>query len=259
MEYVQKCCFKGGNGILVYRTAEGLPREEAMPLSSKMEDLLRLALGKRRELAEANGIQPDQLQEYVATEEQCKRLINEWKHDVDSWMNAGLREHYHKLVADGKKQDAHSFAHSRFSKYCFQISGCKFLLYKLIQLPIVHAAGGAGADAITRLLEDFQIHKTTKTYQEAVAISQNRQKGEKRLSTQLWWAKYYLNQGQRLSSLVEDGQVMFEALRWENQWLVQQFEAGKLHMDVSDLKHRRHAPYRGTFIEATDAEAIGDP
>ena len=82
------------------------------------------------------------------------------------------------------------------STFLFQLSGCKFLLHKLIELPIIaqipsNSVERPVATVLMELLNSYEKHKTTSQYQEAVRRSQHHQKFQKRLSHECWWAQYH--------------------------------------------------------------------
>ena len=59
---------------------------------------------------------------------------------------------------------------------------------------------------------DYETHKTTKKYQDAVRQAREHQEGEHRLSHKLWWAQHNYAQGEKLSDMVGDGDVNFDDL-----------------------------------------------
>ena len=96
----------------------------------------------------------------------------------------------------GRKQQAHQLAKSAFSTFLFRQSGCKFLLHKLIELPIIsqipsNSVEPLVATVLMELLNSYEKHKTTSQYLEAVRRSQQHQKFQKRLSHEIWWAQYH--------------------------------------------------------------------
>ena len=117
------------------------------------------------------------------------------------------------LIDRGQKQAAHQLARSRFSTLLFQLSGCKFLLHKLIQLPLVHAISHSSAarpadpsciGGLMDLIKAYEEHKTTLEYKEAVQLPQEHQESQRRLSHKLWWAQYNYTKGKSLSAQVKD-------------------------------------------------------
>ena len=214
-----------------------------------MEDLLTIALTKRKELGQAAGIDLHQLMHYKATGDQCRDLMKAWRDDVESWMQPATQNDYFELLKVGLNEEAHQLKKSRFTAYCSHISGCRFLLGKLIELPILHDNGGA-IHAISQLLDDFQKHKDTPQYKDAVKRSREKAEGEKRLSNQLWWAKHWLHQGWLLSTRVREAKVSLLDLSQEDQQLVKAYDDGKLERALRDLKIQQCAPYGGTHVEA---------
>ena len=57
--------------------------------------------------------------------------MNEWRLDVEKWMNPATVEIYWRA------KDWHRIGKSAFSTYLQHLSGCKFLVRRLIALPII--------------------------------------------------------------------------------------------------------------------------
>ena len=104
-----------------------------------------------------------------------------------------------------------------FSTYLFQISGCKFLLGKLIELPLICGATSDTAEVVAQLLQDFEAHKQTDQYKAAVSRSEKRAEDQQKLSREIWWAKYDLERGRVLSTKVSEGLAKFFRLPLEDQ------------------------------------------
>ena len=104
-----------------------------------------------------------------------------------------------------------------FTTYCFQISGCRFLLGKLIELPLISAAGRDTAAVMDQLLQDFEAHKHTEAYKAAVRRSEKRSEDLERLSRAIWWARHDLERGRILSTKVAAGLVNFFRFSWDDQ------------------------------------------
>ena len=100
----------------------------------------------------------------------------------------------------GHNSAAQKLGKTAFSTYLFQLSGSKFLLHKLIQLPILAQCsmeqnpGSAAPPAalhflgpvLMKCITDFQEHKKTKEYKQAVARAEKRDSAGRRLSQQIW-------------------------------------------------------------------------
>ena len=250
MGYIQKCCFVGADGnTILKRTPLGERIEKAMPLSAKMEELLRVVHAKRKELAREENIPLDELADYTARPEEYRKLMKNWMDDVGSWMHAKHQETYQKLREDGFSQRAHPLKKRCFQSFCFNISGCKFRLFKHIILPIVHGVDGGGAETIKQLVVDFQRHKKTQQYKDAVARSKRRQEGERRLSEKLWWARWELYKGRECLEAVRQG-TSFWDLNYKSQYLVTLYWAGDLERALSELKKEKSVPSRVAHPEA---------
>ena len=88
-----------------------------------------------------------------------------------------------------------------FSTYLFQLSGCKFLLHKLIELPLICSVEQPAA-ILNDLLDAFHEHKRTKEYRDAVQRSKKNQANQQRLSKQVWLAQCKYSEGRKLSTMV---------------------------------------------------------
>ena len=111
-----------------------------------------------------------------------KAIYNRWRWDAESWMNPQALMKYKQLFDSGKNSAAQQLGKSAFSTYLFQLSGSKFLLHKLIQLPILpqctikQSPGSAEPPAalhplgsvLMKCVADLQEHKeTTRTKQQS--------------------------------------------------------------------------------------------
>ena len=87
------------------------------------------------------------------------------------------------MQRSGQKHKAHQLARSRFSTFVFQLSGCKFLLHTLIELPIIpqiesnsvgqpvatvledsNSVGQPVATVLEDLISSYEKHKDTPQY-----------------------------------------------------------------------------------------------
>ena len=114
-------------------------------------------------------------------------------------MNPETLKKYKQLLDSGKNAAAQQLGKSAFSTYLFQLSGSKFLLHKLIQLPIlpqcrmVQSSRSAEPPAalhpfgpvLMKCVTDLQEHKKTDAYKAAVERSKKRANDESRLSKQI--------------------------------------------------------------------------
>ena len=151
---------------------------------------------------------------------------------------------------------AQQLGKSAFSTYAFQLSGCKFLLHKLIELPIIAQSMCDDVDqpvlpSIVALIRAYEDHKTTPQYQNAVARSAKHQSDQKRLSHQIWWAQYNYTQGRKLSEQVRDDVVDFWDLAPEKQKLVEDFDCRRSARTLDKLLLQKRPPYRGAAAVLT--------
>ena len=154
----------------------------------------------------------------------------------------------------GRRQQAHQLAKSAFSTFLFQQSGCKFLLHKLIELPIIsqiHSNSGERpvATLLMELLDSYEEHKTTSQYQTAVQLSQQHQKLQKRLSHEIWWAQCRYTKGRTLSIQVQDKILNFHDLDSKAQELVEAFDSRRSAKALDRLLEQKRPPCRGAGIE----------
>ena len=120
-----------------------------------MEDLLRVVSAQRSKVAAASRLDKNSLSHHRATEIEMKEMTNAWRNDVASWMCASNQQKYWDLKRNCR-QEAHDFTKNRFLAYCFQISGCRFLLNQLIELPIVRVGSAARpASTANAAIEDL--------------------------------------------------------------------------------------------------------
>ena len=68
------------------------------------------------------------------------------------------------------------------------------MLHVFIRMPVVHDC--TEQPMIDELLWEYQKHKKSKVYREAVEQSQKRNKSQLKLSDALWWAEHGLEKGE---------------------------------------------------------------
>ena len=146
-----------------------------------------------------------------------------------------------------KKSDAKRLGKSAFSTYLFQLSGSKFLLHKLIQLPILPqctmfqssrsaeppAALHPFGSVLMKCVTDLQEHKKTHAYKAAVERSKKRDSDEGRLNRQIWEQTKVLSKAKALSKRVEERP--FFKLSSEQQQLVEDYECGRVTSSLRKL------------------------
>ena len=177
MEYILTDCIWGD---LLYNDRDA---ETTMPLSRKMENLLE-AVHKRRQLL-LRDLLTDDSSHYIAYTD-MKNMFNNWRKDVGEWMHEHNRKEYEYLKSGDKKSSehalgkraftsAHALGKRAFNKYLFQLCGDKFLLQKLIQLPLVRDPNSAAppmtsqqfATSLAKFISDLHAHYDEPRYKAA--------------------------------------------------------------------------------------------
>ena len=248
MKYVEQQCFFGD---LRYKHLNGDTLESPMPIANKMESLLETAAQRRKlvldRLRRSAG-QPVVDTTHEIAEKDMQNMCNDWFWDVDSWMNEDNLPIYHDLRWR-KPNKAQQMAKKAWSTYKFHLAGSKFLLHKLIQLPIVaqcSANSSASAEqpaSLMKCISDLQEHMKTDEYKTAVERSQRRANDHRRLSKQIWEASQWLSKGKVLSMKAQNGQF-WELYKWEQE-LVEEYDGGKLERSLQNLVNQRAPIYRG--------------
>ena len=220
--YITDCCFFGD---LLSVDEFGESVAVPMQLSEKMEMLLEAAFHQRElqlHRLRNSAEQPVVTDDRHMTDEDMKDIYNTWRADVESWMNEESLSKHRKLLRTSTTQKVHQFARSRFQSYCFQLSGSKFLLHKLLQYPISSVEQPVAM--LGELMAAYEVHKRSPEYEEAVKRSKQRESGHMRLSKDIWWAQYNHQRGLKLAHDVRDKTVNFFDLARSDQQLVEDFD-----------------------------------
>ena len=121
-----------------------------------------------------------------------------------------------------------------FDVYKSELAGSKFLLHKLIQLPIIAQCSAAPSDSaeqpasLMKCINDFQKYMKTDEYKAAAERSQRRADDLRRSSKQIWDATWWLAKGKEASMQAQQGQF-WKLKKWEKK-LVQEYDSGKLEV-----------------------------
>ena len=146
--------------------------------------------------------------------------MNAWRLNVSTWMNKHKQAEYR--VATKWRQ----MGKSAFSTYLHHLSGCKFLVRRLIALPIISPASSAAqptedpsrrrqlVQSFLELSREWAEEKRSPEHQGAI-VQSCRRMGD-RLSKRLWRAQQVYKEAAKLSHLVEHGIREFWDLHaWE--------------------------------------------
>ena len=129
-----------------------------------------------------SAVQPVVDTTHEIAERDMREMYHHWRWDVDSWMDEDDVTMYRHLTEAGLMQArwAHQFSKKAFSVYLYHLAGSKFLLHKLIQLPILtqrSAEQPASAQlpaSLMNYINDLQEHKQTPEYKAVVERSRRR-------------------------------------------------------------------------------------
>ena len=168
MQFILNDCFWGD---LFYNDRDA---KTPMDFFLKMEKLLQ-AVHKRRQLL-LTDVLTDDSSHYIAVKDNpvVADMFNKWRSDVREWMHESNLKKYEDLKNAGKNNDAHALGKRAFSKYLFQLCGDKFLLKKLIQLPLVQDPNSAAppmtpqhfATSLASFINDLHGHYNDPQYRE---------------------------------------------------------------------------------------------
>jgi hypothetical protein len=266
LTYMTRRCFFGK---LLTMNGYGDEIETAVPLSFKMEEMMKAAQTQRDlqlERLRDRGIAWSSLNpaEYVMDPKtDMKEIYNTWRNNVESWMRPSTLTEYRRMQEWGENQQAHQLGKQAFSSYLFQVSGCKFLLHKLIEFPLISAsqmprededasAEQPAAIALNKLINAYEEHKKSRQYVEELRQSTRHQDDQRRLSGQVWWALHNHSQGRKLSESVRDNEVDFQQLPVWQQQMVEDYDCRRSTRALDEVlkqKAFKLQPYRGAGTE----------
>ena len=167
---------------------------------------------------------------------------------MQSWMNPQNLETYWRLSQHKQQQ----MRQKRFSAFRQHLSGCKFLLHKLIQLPIIDQCNATTSDSaaqpasIMTWIEDMRVHMESAEYKAAVEQSRKKAKDHQRLSKQICNAQWNVGKGKELSQRAKDGD--WKKLKPWEQELVEKYDTGRLEKELQALLDQKTPIYRGVGV-----------
>ena len=181
---------------------------------------------------------------YEIKEEDMRTIYNRWRWDVESWMNEENRKTYHDLGWKKRKPvEAQQMQMDAFDVYKSELAGSKFLLHKLIQLPIIAQCNATPSDSaeqpasLMKCINDLHVYMQTDEYKASVRIAQKRTQDDRRLSREIWKANWWLARGKELSMTAGNGDTS-QLKKWERR-LANQYDDGKLERSLKDLLNQR--------------------
>ena len=216
-----------------------------------MEPLLETAALRRQLVLDrlrGSAAQPVVDTTHEITDKDMKDMYNDWRWDVDSWMDEDNLIIYDNHLWEGKYNAAQHMAEKSFNTYLSHLAGSKFLLHKLIQLPILaqcSAEQPASAQlpaSLMKCINDLHVYMQTDEYKAAARIAQKRTKDDRRLSNQIWKANWWLARGKELSMTAGNGDYSL-LKKWERR-LANDYDDGKLERSLKNLLNQRTRRYR---------------
>ena len=181
LAYISEKCFRGE---LLTKNFFGETLERPMRLSVKMEELLDVCQARRqlhvdylRKLGDprCSAEQPEADNLIVFNDNDMVRIMNTWRKDVVSYMRPATLWQYHRDLKFNPEK-VHSKSKSIHSLHLFQISGCKFLVYAFIRMPVLSEC--AEQPVMDELLQDYEDHKRSEEYKGAVEQSKKRNENQ---------------------------------------------------------------------------------
>ena len=210
-----------------------------------MEWLLETSAKRRKRVLERlchSAAQPVLDMEHEIADKDMQNMYNDWRWDVKSWMNEEKRKIYNDLRWK-RPGDASELLKEAFDTYLLQLSGSKFLLHKVIQLPIIAQCTATPSDSAERpasllnCINDMHVYMQSNEYKAEVRIAEKRIKDDRRLSNQIWKANWWLARGKELSMTAGNGDCS-QLKKWERR-LANQYDDGKLERSLKDLLNQR--------------------
>ena len=157
-------------------------------------------------------------------------MWNAWRFDVDTWMSPKNLKKYRELEWY-KWSEARKMGKSHFNTDQHHLAGNKFLLKKLIQLPIIAQCNATSSDSaeqpasIMAWLEEFRVHMESDAHKAAVEQSRKKAPEHQRLSKRICDAQWWVGRGKELSERAKNGE--FHKLREWEQKAVEDYDGGK--------------------------------
>ena len=248
MKFLEQQCFFGD---LCYKgDLYGDSLEEPVPHSVKMEWLLETAAKRRKRVLERlrhSAAQPVLDMEHEIADKDMQNMYNDWRWDVNSWMNEEKRKIYNDLRWN-RPEDASQFAKEAFDIYLLQLAGSKFLLYKVIQLPIIAQCNATPSDSaeqpasLMKCINDLHFYIQTDDYKASIRIEQKRTQDDRRLNEKICYRNWWLARGKEYSMRAQNGEDS-QLKKWERK-LANEYDDGKLERCLKDLLNQRTRRYR---------------
>ena len=261
MDFIATVCFFGDHRHFDDR---GNKLSQPRSIGFKMEVMLQTVLHQRRvhidrlvsardpRVSSSSSAAQLALTTLPFTEQDMRTLMNTWRLDVDIWMNQDTLARYRNAG------NSHKIGKSAFSVYLQHLSGCKFLLRRLIALPIVSPPSSAAQPVKhEHLLQSFfQLSQEWNTYKNSDehqgAIQRSRQSGQHRLSIRVRHLQAAYRKAAMNSQKIKNSTINFWDLSEEDQRDVEDFDCGRglvtALRDLLDAQLAQPRPYPGAGV-----------
>ena len=150
---------------------------------------------------------------------------------------------YYDLQESKKMGKAQKLGKSLHGVYMQHLSGCKYLLKKLIQLPIIAQCNATPSDSaeqpasLMKCINDLHVYMRTDEYKALLTIAEKRTYEDRRLGREIWNANWWLARGKEFSLRAQNGEDS-QLKKWERK-LANQYDDGKLDRWLKDLLNQR--------------------
>ena len=224
-----------------------------------MEWLLETSAKRRKRVLERlchRAAQPVLDMEHEIEEKDMQIMYNDWQWHVNSWMNEGTLTIYNDLRWN-RPEEASQLVKEGFNTYLLQLAGSKFLLHKLIQLPIIAQCNATPSDSaeqpasLMKCINDLHVYMQTDEYKALLTIAQKRTHEDRRLGREIWKANWWLARGKEFSLRAQNGEDP-PLKQWERK-LANQYDDGELERRLKDLLNQRKPRYRSFGASAQRA------
>ena len=243
MRFLEQQCFFGD---LCYKgNFYGDMLDEPMPYSIKMEWLLETSAKRRKRVLERlchRAAQPVLDMEHEIADKDMQIMYNDWQWHVNSWMNEGTLTIYNDLRWN-RPEEASQLVKEAFNTYLLQLAGSKFLLHKLIQLPIIAQCNATPSDSaeqpasLMKCINDLHVYMQTDEYKALLTVARKRTHADRRLDREICKANRWLARGKEFSLRAQNGEDS-PLKQWER-ILANEYDDGKLERCLKDLLNQQ--------------------
>ena len=210
-----------------------------------MEWLLETSAKRRKRVLERlchSAAQPVLDMEHEIADKDMQIMYNDWQWHVNSWMNEGTLTIYNDLRWN-RPEEASQLVKEAFNTYLLQLAGSKFLLHKLIQLPIIAQCNATPSDSaeqpasLMKCINDLHVYMQTDEYKALLTVARKRTHADRRLDREICKANRWLARGKEFSLRAQNGEDS-PLKQWER-ILANEYDDGKLERCLKDLLNQQ--------------------